>query len=239
MILISNIIECNKLGKLWNGSMCVYPLGIDNEPDNFVFEDKNNVLLSTIYTSNSVALNGFTGKIEVKLLNLSTDAQLIVNGINQGTVYSAKVGDTLSIKMTSSSQYFTSKVILINVGTKMVSWNLTTKSDCTLGYMPIPDRPGECGEVYVVVAGHQIVGTCGSNLDIWRCNSHQIPADMELFTNCYYSVRDAGNCILGYNCPNDGPGNYPADCSDKVWDISNPGPRCVPLGQSTSISCLS
>lgn len=109
---------------------------------------------------------------------------------------------------------------------------------CPYGYAEIPDRPGQCGQIFEIYAGKQILGVCGAGYaDLDRCYSEAPGTNTG--ARCYHSVEFHGTCIAGYNCPQDSHPNYMRSrCGGKYWDARNPGYRCVFDGRASSVNCL-
>lgn len=144
--------------------------------------------------------------------------------------------------------HFTGKLTINSQSGKSEAVDLTADI-CMSGYVAVPDRPGECGQIWHVYSGSQYGSTgalsvpyCGSNINrLNRCGSVS-PAGVDHARACLNSYGDFqlhGTCIAGYNCPTD---KYPSplrpNCGGATWDHKNPGARCVHGNRSTSTACL-
>jgi sugar lactone lactonase YvrE len=96
----------------------------DNTPDPFDFADVTNAAINVMYESSAV-ITGITGPLTA---TVSTGtAQIRKNGAgNWATSVTVLSGDTLNIRMTSSSSSGTTVAALVIVGTAAVDWQIAT-----------------------------------------------------------------------------------------------------------------
>ena len=96
----------------------------DTTPNPFDFADLINIPLSALQETSTV-LSGFTGSLTATISG--ADAQLRKNG---GGAWGSSVGvipgDTLNIRMTSSSANSTAVTAVVTVGTVTADWRITT-----------------------------------------------------------------------------------------------------------------
>ena len=105
-------------------SVCV----TDAEPDSFSFVDETYAEPNTSYDSNEVTLSGFIGDIDVTVSSSAT-VSIIKNGTDTGgTLSFVQEGDTVGIRMTSST-FDATVVANLTAGTLQRDWQVTTRPD--------------------------------------------------------------------------------------------------------------
>lgn len=105
-------------------SICV----TDAEPDSFSFVDEAYAEPNTLYDSNAVTLSGFIGDLDVTLSSNET-VSIIKNGTDTGGLATlVQEGDTVGIRMTSST-YDVTVVATLTAGTLQEGWQITTRPD--------------------------------------------------------------------------------------------------------------
>jgi hypothetical protein len=120
-----------------------------------------------VISSNAVTLSGFTGT--AKATCGSNCTAIARNGVWGGTTVTGFVsGDTIQIRMTSSSSFSTAKTATVTVGTTTSSsWSVTTSADACAGVSTIGTVCSD-GTIYV---GTDPDG--GQKLMTTRCDSGQ------------------------------------------------------------------
>ncbi len=100
----------------------------DITPDSFSFTDQTNVELSTQTTSNSITITGLLDPASVSVSGNGSPQVSIAGGgwTTSGTITN---GQSLQVRLTSSSSYTTAHTATINVGTGSDNWSVTTKSN--------------------------------------------------------------------------------------------------------------
>lgn len=103
----------------------------DTTPDTFNFVDVINANLSSLTTSNTVTVTGINAAVAV---SATGGAEFSIQGgawTTSGTITS---GQTLSIRLTSSSSFSTGLGTTISVGTGSDLWSVTTRApnDCSV-----------------------------------------------------------------------------------------------------------
>ena len=81
--------------------------------------------VSTEYTTNTVTITG----INVSVTATTDIGTFIVNGVDSGAFATIDSGDTLAVKLTSSSDYSDTQGVEVNVGEGTDSFVLTTKDN--------------------------------------------------------------------------------------------------------------
>lgn len=99
------------------------PGGVDITPDAFTFTDVNGATQSTLYTSNTIVVSGIAAATAITI----SGGQYSVNGgaytASPGTVQS---GDTVSVRVTSSSAYLTAINVILTIGGVSDTYTVTT-----------------------------------------------------------------------------------------------------------------
>jgi len=100
----------------------------DTEPDSFSFVDETYAEPNTSYDSNEVALSGFIGDLDVTVSSSAT-VFIIKNGTDTGGTFTlVQEGDTVGIRMTSST-FEATVVATLTAGTLQRDWQITTRPD--------------------------------------------------------------------------------------------------------------
>jgi len=96
----------------------------DRTPDSFSFTALTNQARSTLLTSNSVTINGIDVNTSVSI----SGGEYEINGDGNWTTTSSTVdsGDTLKVRLTSSSSYSTKVSATLTVGTASQAFDVTT-----------------------------------------------------------------------------------------------------------------
>lgn len=98
----------------------------DVTPNTFTFASQNNVSLSWPVTSNTITLTGMEIAANISVLG----GWYSKNGLGYTSIPStANVGDTISLRFVSSSQYGTTSSMDFIIGTTTVTWSATTMHD--------------------------------------------------------------------------------------------------------------
>jgi hypothetical protein len=104
----------------------------DATPDAFVLNALTGQELSTIVTSNTVMLTGFDGPLAASVSGQGS-VEMSINSGNWGTGGAVNPGDTVQLRMTTDSNYETTFLASLSVGTSSVAWSVETRPDCTPG----------------------------------------------------------------------------------------------------------
>ena len=103
----------------WSGQTTTFQVGTaaaDIEADAFTFNGSTGLELSTLYTTNTVAIQGMTPGLAVPV-KVSPSANLIIDGVNTnnstGTIMN---GQTLAVQAVTSSAYLTPRSYIVTVG---------------------------------------------------------------------------------------------------------------------------
>jgi hypothetical protein len=98
----------------------------DTSPDAFNFTDKTGIALNTLTTSNSVNITGITGSVNVSVSGTGSP-QLRVNG-GSWTAGPTTItnGQSLEVRLTSSSSPNTMRSATVTVGSGSNQWDVTT-----------------------------------------------------------------------------------------------------------------
>lgn len=100
----------------------------DTIPDLFTFPSVQGADLSTLYTSSTVTIAGFNTGISLNV-TATNGAETSVNGGAFSTATKTITnGQTLSVRMTSSASFDTTKTTTVSVGTVDGTWSISTKS---------------------------------------------------------------------------------------------------------------
>jgi len=101
----------------------------DSIPDVFTFEAQTEVDINTVVISNAIIVTGINIATSISISSLS-DGTYSINGgsytDSEGIVYN---GDTITVKLTSSSYYNASSPTTLNIGGVEQPFNVITKSD--------------------------------------------------------------------------------------------------------------
>lgn len=99
----------------------------DNTPDAIAFTAVTDAEPATEVTSNEVTLAGFTGELEADV----DGGTLILNGDEAETPVDVTAGDTVAVRVTSSSEYETPVTATLTVGTVEADFTVTTRGPST------------------------------------------------------------------------------------------------------------
>lgn len=105
----------------------------DVTPNAFIFTNLTNQEINTLVTSNSVTVTSFDGPLTVSVSGQGSP-QLSVGGGGWGASASINPGDTLRVRMTTSSQYETANVASVSIGTYATAWSVSTRPSWTYSY---------------------------------------------------------------------------------------------------------
>ena len=107
----------------------------DRTPDAFTFTAQTNVARSMAVASNTITVAGVDTGVAISIVGW----QYRVNtGSYTSTVWTVFNGDTVQLRLTSSSSYNTQSTATLTVGTRTGAWSVTTQS------APISPGPGGC-----------------------------------------------------------------------------------------------
>lgn len=96
----------------------------DTTPDAFTFTDQTGVAVNTLVTSNTVTITGINYTTPVSVTG--TGAQISINGGAWGTSGTITNGQTLAVRLTSSSSMTTTMTATVNVGGVTDVWSVAT-----------------------------------------------------------------------------------------------------------------
>jgi len=113
----------------------------DTTPDVFTFTDLTNHSLGAIALSETLNIIGFDGPLIAEVSGSGTP-QISVNGGAFVTAASINPGDTLRVRLTSSTSVSTAHVAAVTVGTVTDNWSVTTKAGQTQIFFTIPQFTG-------------------------------------------------------------------------------------------------
>lgn len=106
----------------------VTTVGPDTTPAAFTFTDLVNQELNTLLTSNVITISGINTTTPVSVTG--TGAQVSINGGAWATSGNITNGQTLAVRLTSSSSNSTAMTATVNVGGVTDVWSVTTKAAC-------------------------------------------------------------------------------------------------------------
>lgn len=102
-------------------------LALDTSPDAISFDSVADAEVSTLYTSNTVTVNGVQIPVTLSVTNGATSS---VNGGAYSTANKTVTNnDTITLQMTSSANFGTQKTTGVTVGDFNTTWRITTKSE--------------------------------------------------------------------------------------------------------------
>lgn len=128
--------------------------GVDNAPDAFSFMDQINVATSTVITSDSVTLSGFDGP-QTATGSAGVEVERNGNGTWNNSIAGFMPGDTIRIRMTSSSSYSTAVTGTVTVGsTTSGTWSVTTTA-CQTGDTSGGGICADCSCSLIAAATHE------------------------------------------------------------------------------------
>ena len=130
----------------------------DTQPNAFSFADAGNVTINTPTISESVTISGITVPVTATATN---GAEVRVNGgawVNGATGATIENGDTLEVRLTSSTDYEDTVTTQVTVGTgTAVEWNVTTAAE-------LDSQPDSYSWIYEV--GADLLTTYESNTNL-------------------------------------------------------------------------
>lgn len=111
--------------------------GGDSYVGSGLFEHIYDAALSTVYTSNSISFDNFSG---AKPITATNGAILIINGISRGTSYDIVAGDQVQLRATSAAVPEATIEFYAEIGTLKRLWRITTrnKTPANLTITPSP-----------------------------------------------------------------------------------------------------
>jgi hypothetical protein len=83
---------------------------------------------STVITSNNTSLTGFAGE---RTATVTPGATIVVNGTAIGAAANVKVGDTIALRVASSSSFDSAANVNFTVSSLVANWSVTTRSQDT------------------------------------------------------------------------------------------------------------
>ena len=104
---------------------------INNTPSLFSFTDLTNQSLSTLITSNSQTVSGFSGSLTASVSGDDTPHIEINNSGSWVTSGSITSGQSIKVRITSSSGYSTAYNATVTIGDKSDVWSVTTRAQDT------------------------------------------------------------------------------------------------------------
>jgi len=120
----TNIKTINGSTILGSGDLAITGSG---SPTTFDFTDQSNVNISTLITSNGIILAGDSTVVWAFAVR-GNASQMQVNSNSWTTEGIARVGDTLHVRLTSSSAYSTMLTCFLRCNGLVVDWHVTTAS---------------------------------------------------------------------------------------------------------------
>lgn len=119
-------------------------LALDTSPDAVSFDSVADAELSTLYTSNTVTVNGVQVPVTVSVTNGATSSKN--GGAYSTSDKSVSNNDTITLQMTSSANYGTQKTTGVTIGDFNTTWRITTKSEPaqipnTFSFQDVVDAP--------------------------------------------------------------------------------------------------
>jgi hypothetical protein len=97
----------------------------DTTPDQFTFTDITNAALSTVYISNTITVSGISASAAVTVSGGTYSKNGLAYTANNGT---AVLGDTFSVRQTSSSGYSIATSAILSIGGVTDAYTVTTTS---------------------------------------------------------------------------------------------------------------
>lgn len=98
---------------------------VDPKPNAFSFDAITDAEVSTEYTSNEATLGGFVGQLAAN----ATGGMLIVNGTDATGSTPVSAGDTVAVRVSSSSEYGSAVSATVTVGSVSATFNVTTADE--------------------------------------------------------------------------------------------------------------
>jgi hypothetical protein len=92
------------------------------------FNAVTNAEPSTVITSNNTSLTGFAGE---RTATVTPGATIVVNGTAIGAAANVKVGDTIALRVASSSSFDSAVNVNFTVSSIVANWSVTTRSQDT------------------------------------------------------------------------------------------------------------
>lgn len=104
----------------------VTTLAADTTPDTYTFTDVTGAELSTLTTATAITISGINSSTPVSVTG--TGAQISINGGAWGTSGNITNGQTLAVRLTSSSAHSTALSATVTVGSATETWLVTTRA---------------------------------------------------------------------------------------------------------------
>ena len=150
-------------------SVTVNVTGPDDVPDTFAFSSIQNAELSTMYETEIVTISGLGVSINAFVTN---GAELSVNGgAYSSAIQTVSNGDTIQVRMESSSLYSTEKETSISLGVTNTTWSIFTKQEPVnvpnaFSFNDVDDAPlsSYVTSNLVTISGLNVVGTVSTPL---------------------------------------------------------------------------
>lgn len=143
--------------------------GPDDVADTFAFSSIQNAELSTMYETEIVTLSGLGVSVNAFVTN---GAELSVNGgAYSSAIQTVNNGDTIRVRMESSSLYSTEKESSISVGVTNTTWKISTKQEPAnvpnaFSFNDVVDAPLSTYVTsnLVTISGLNVIGTVSTPL---------------------------------------------------------------------------
>ncbi|MFP4402358.1 MAG: BspA family leucine-rich repeat surface protein [Candidatus Nanoarchaeia archaeon] len=122
----------------------------DTLPNAFSFTDQSDVATSSSITSNSLTPTGYDGPLSVSV-NGDGSPQISINGGSWTTSTSMSPGDSIEVRLTSSSSYDTTSQATVDLGDYSTTWSVTTEESSVVTEDPMcfdPANVNSLGTAY-------------------------------------------------------------------------------------------
>lgn len=171
-------------------------VSVDCTPDPFSFTALTNQPLGTLVFSNTLNITGIDPGCVVSVTGAGTP-EISVNG---GAWLSASIinpGDTLRVRMTTSTAVSTERIAVVAVGSAIENWSVTTKAGGTRIFATSDRFTGDMGGIGGAHQLCQIRAANAGHSGIWRAllSNRDINA-VDLFTIDYPVVRTNGTTTV-------------------------------------------
>ena len=156
----SSPLNTNGMKPVWgtNGGDCL-------SPNPFIFVNQSDVALDTLTQSNTITLTGFSGSLLISISGNGSPEFSINSGSWTNSLTSVVEGDTLQLRLTSSSNFEEEFVVIITLGDFTTSWSVVTEEESIVAILSpfnectLRDNKSGCESFYVltVVDGIDVV----------------------------------------------------------------------------------
>ena len=151
-------------------TVTVNVIGPDDVADEFAFSSIQNAELSTMYETEIVTLSGLGISVNAFVTN---GAELSVNGgAYSSSIQTVSNGDTIRVRMESSSLYSTEKETSISIGVTNTTWSVSTKQEPVnvpnaFSFNDVDDAPlsSYVTSNLVTISGLNVIGTVSTPLN--------------------------------------------------------------------------